>query len=87
MLAELESFATASPLYTFELVNSFSAVKPSRRKAAVWVTINVTGVPVAQYELANRESVVRFDWRWGREGWKCVQQKSLRGSAAFGGFV
>ncbi|TKA66007.1 hypothetical protein B0A55_09280 [Friedmanniomyces simplex] len=84
-LAELERFISASPQYDFAIVNSCCTVRPSKRKATVWLTLNITGVPVKQYGGVSRETVVKLDWRLTRSGWRCVRKKGVRGSAAFGG--
>ncbi|KAK4961247.1 hypothetical protein LTR10_001737 [Elasticomyces elasticus] len=86
-LIDLNKLIHASPDYGHEIVNCCSSIKSSRRRATVWITLNVSGVPIRQYGGVSRESVVLLEWRWSRRGWKCIRKKGVRGSAPFGGFL
>ncbi|KAK0346155.1 hypothetical protein LTR91_016752 [Friedmanniomyces endolithicus] len=84
-LAALEANAARSPRYGCEVLNACSAVRKSGSRATVWLTVVVTGLPVERHEEMLRESVMRLDWKLGRNrGWKCVRKTELRGSGTFG---
>ncbi|KAK0257754.1 hypothetical protein LTR91_006297 [Friedmanniomyces endolithicus] len=84
-LAALEANAARSPRYGCEVLNACSAVRKSGSRATVWLTVVVTGLPVERHEKMRRESVMKLDWKLGRNrGWKCVRKTELRGSGTGG---
>ena len=82
-LEDLERIMNEMPDPCYEPVSSCWIVRgSSKRKATVWITARVTGVPL-QGESIRRELVIKFEWRRGKEGWQIVSKTKLRGSVPF----
>jgi hypothetical protein len=68
------------PQWTLEVLNSTAAFSDRKRKATVWVTLSVKGLPVTGFEQVARESVSAVRWRRVPGGcWICTRWKTVRG--------
>jgi len=81
-LDNIDATMRASPNFCSEILLTSSTIRGvSKRKATVWITVRLGGLPLIGSEGLEREAVFRHDWRRRTEGWQCVQITALRGSS------
>ena len=85
-IANIKQTAQQYPSWTLEVLNTTTMLYDKGRKAKVFVTLSVKGLPLHGFEASVRESACMIKWRRvSGKRWICTKWVATRGPGTFRG--